>query len=320
MKQRRVGTLSMGLLLISVGILLIYAQISALNALELVETWWPIILFMLGIEVLWWYYTAKEETPKIKYDLLSIFIILFLIFTGTAIYSLSQVGVVAHLHRLVSAQHFVVPIPTQELPLDKSIKKIVVDSSGLDLNLRTGTTEGVAAYGNAFVVADSRQTAEKLVTWQALVDRQIGDTLYLSFDYTNAGSDYNYHARIDDFTLILPGDRQIEVESHNYLEVNTDRLTNRLAIEGEGVVQLNVPEEGNCRIKAFVQSPDQLGGNVEWNVAKKHNEETVLMTEDAVVKAQEDNYQREQVGEITIGDGQAKITVISRSKVKVNKI
>lgn len=213
------------------------------------------------------------------------------------------------------------PIPTQALSLDKSIKKIVVDSSGLDLNLRTGTTEVVAAYGNAFVVADSRQTAEKLVTWQALVDRQIGDTLYLSFDYTNAaGSDYNYHARIDDFTLILPGDRQIEVESHNYLEVNTDRLTNRLAIEGEGVVQLNVPEEGNCRIKAFVLSPDQLGGNVEWNVEKKHNEETVLITEGAVVKAKEDNYQREQVGEITIGDGQAKITVIGRSEVKVNKI
>lgn len=320
MKQRRVGTLSMGLLLISVGILLIYAQISALNALELVETWWPVILFMLGIEVLWWYYTAKEDTPKIKYDLLSIFIILFLIFTGTAIYSLSQIGVVAHLQRLVSAQHFVVPLPTQELTVDNSIKKIVVDTSGLDLHLRTGTVESVAAYGNAFVVADSRQTAEKLVTWQAMVERKIGDTLYLSFDYTNSGSDYNYHARIDDLTLIVPGDRQIEVESRNFLEVNTDRLTNRLAIEGDGVVQLNVPEDGNCRIMAYVEASDKLGGNVEWIVAKKHDEETVLATEDEVVKAPEDNFQRKKIGEITIGDGQAKITVIGHSEVKVNKI
>jgi len=90
----------MGLLLIIAGAMLVYAQINAQNALELVLTWWPIILFMLGLEVLWAYYSAKDEKPKIKYDLLSIFIILFIIFTAVGIYTLNQVGVASYFTKM----------------------------------------------------------------------------------------------------------------------------------------------------------------------------------------------------------------------------
>ena len=341
MKQRRVGTLSMGLLLIFAGAMLVYAQINAQNALGLVLTWWPIILFMLGIEVLWAYYSAKDEKPKIKYDLLSIFIILFIIFTAVGIYTLNQVGVVSYFTKMIATEHYTLPLPTQELAVDDSIRKIVVDSSGLDLNLRTGTANTIAVHGDAYVTADSRQTAEELLPSSVIVDRKIGDTLYLSFNYRGSGNDRCYYSGIDDLTLILPADRQIEVESHNYLEVTADNPVKRLSIKGDGVVELNIPAEANCQIKAYVEHPSRLSGNVEWQLDGKNeqdrtNEENrgkgqenpkdmenpdIGNSDEYVNKVErETEYQRALMGEVSFGQGEAPITVIGRSEVRVNRI
>ncbi|HOB81692.1 MAG TPA: hypothetical protein PLJ33_05805 [Peptococcaceae bacterium] len=341
MKQRRVGTLSMGLLLIIAGAMLVYAQINAQNALELVLTWWPIILFMLGLEVLWAYYSAKDEKPKIKYDLLSIFIILFIIFTAVGIYTLNQVGVASYFTKMIATEHYTVPLPTQELAVDDSIKKIVVDSSGLELNLRTGMANIIAAHGDAYVAADSRQTAEEMLPSSVIVDRKIGDTLYLSFNYRGLGNDRYYHSGIDDLTLILPADRQIEVESHNYLEVNADNPAKRLSIKGDGVVELNIPAAANCQIKAYVEHPSYLSGNVEWQLDGKNEQDRTdkenrenwqespkdmgnpdigKPAEDVHKGEREKEYRQALLGKVTFGAGEAPITVIGRNEVRVNQI
>ncbi len=326
MKRRRVGTLTMGLLLIGLGVLLFYAQFNAQNVLGIIKTWWPLLLFMLGAEVLWFFYTAKEENPKIKYDLFSIFIIFLIIISGLGVYGLTQIGLMSRLQMMVSAQHFAVPIPTEEVVLDHTIKKIVVDSSGLSLCLRTGKTDAVTAYGEANVTADSRETAEKLLVTPMMVSRNIGDTLYLSFNFSNLGREMNYHASISEFTVIVPGDRQIEVESNNYLEVAADGLQNRLSIDSGGSVQLKVPEEGNYQIEAFVRRANDLRGNVGWEIKTnkridnnkaidKDNNETKEME-----NRSEPEPERDIMGQLKLGNGQYKITVICRNGVTVNRI
>jgi membrane-bound ClpP family serine protease len=86
MRRWRVGTFSMGVLLILVGALLMMGEFQQISKIKLLYTWWPVILIILGLEVLAHVYLSKEEHPVAKYDGFSIFIILLIIIVTSAVY------------------------------------------------------------------------------------------------------------------------------------------------------------------------------------------------------------------------------------------
>ena len=94
MKNKRVGTISMGIVLIGFGILILISQINQLSAVELAMKFWPMILILIGGEVLWYSYKTKDdEDIKIRYDILSIFIVMIILSVNIAIYGLVETGI-----------------------------------------------------------------------------------------------------------------------------------------------------------------------------------------------------------------------------------
>ena len=90
MRQWRVGSFSMGLILVLLGVGLIVDHYSAAHkALELVITWWPLALILLGIEILAVGFLSRNEQFKIKYDGWSIFLMIILFFFCLGSYALS---------------------------------------------------------------------------------------------------------------------------------------------------------------------------------------------------------------------------------------
>ena len=82
MRQWRVGTFSIGILFIALGVLMLAAPVYGLSASQLIFKWWPVILIMLGLEILVYVLLSRQEEPRIKFDGFSIFIIIvILIFT-----------------------------------------------------------------------------------------------------------------------------------------------------------------------------------------------------------------------------------------------
>ena len=92
MKTKRVGTISMALVLILFGIILLLSQFALVSAFELFTKLWPFILIILGLEILYYAYVSKEEV-KIKYDVLSIFVVIFILLINIGIYGLMETGV-----------------------------------------------------------------------------------------------------------------------------------------------------------------------------------------------------------------------------------
>lgn len=312
MKKRRVGTLSLGIFLIGLGSLLFYAQFNEKNALEIAVNWWPVLLFLLGVEVLWYTYSAKEEAPKIKYDFFSIFVIFLFLIISMGVYGLSQTRLTSHLNAWLSAQEFQLQTSPEEVTLDETIKKIVLDVPSSDLRLRTGTEDHVMIFGEAYVTAENRTMAEKLIAPKMLVDRKVGDTLYLSFNLPLATNNSAYYARMEEITLIVPADRSLEVKSNRRLEVDVTGLKNRLLIEGRGNTELKVPAQSDYAITASVEAEHCLQGNAEWTVLdKKRGEEE---------QEQKGNPSPIQ-GELTFGEGRYKINILSSGgTVVVNKL
>lgn len=309
MKKRRVGTFALGIFLIGLGGLFFYAQFNEKNALEIAATWWPLILVLLGLEVLWYVYTAKEEAPKIKYNFFSIFIIFLFLIVSMGVYGVSQIGLAPHLQARLSAQEFQLQTLPEEVTLDETIKKIVLDVPSSDLRLRTGTEEQVLVFGEAYVAAENRVMAEKLIAPKMLVDRKVGDTLYLSFNLPLAISNSAIYARIEEITLIVPADRSLEVKNNRKLEVDVTGLKNQLLIEGRGTTELKVPAQSDYALTASVEAEHCLQGNAEWTLLDKKRGEEEQKGNPSPIQ-----------GELTFGEGRYKINILSSGTVVVNKI
>ena len=66
MRNRRVGTLTLGIILIIGGLLFILKTLDIVTDYRWLLTLWPAILILLGSEVLAFNFSRKEE--KLKYD------------------------------------------------------------------------------------------------------------------------------------------------------------------------------------------------------------------------------------------------------------
>lgn len=106
MKIRRVGTISMGIVLIAFGLLILISQVSEISGVELAMKLWPCILILLGGEILWFSYKAKKENADtiIKYDIFSIFIVMVILFVNIVLYGFMETGIMDYIKYRVSEE------------------------------------------------------------------------------------------------------------------------------------------------------------------------------------------------------------------------
>lgn len=99
MKTKRVGTISMALVLIGFGLVLFIAQISKVSAVDLFIRLWPAILILLGGELLYCGYRRQKdkEDVVIKYDIFSIFIVTIILFVNIGLYGLMETGILDYI-------------------------------------------------------------------------------------------------------------------------------------------------------------------------------------------------------------------------------
>lgn len=106
MKTRRVGVISMAIVLIGFGLLLFIAQFSQISAVELAIKFWPMILILIGLEILYFVYTNKkdEEDIIIKYDIFSMFIVMIILIVNIGLYGLMETGILDYIKLKVSEE------------------------------------------------------------------------------------------------------------------------------------------------------------------------------------------------------------------------
>jgi hypothetical protein len=97
MKTYRVGTITMAIILISLGTIIFISQISGVLAIDMIMKLWPLMLILLGLEILYFRYKSKDDEVVIKYDVFSIFLVMFILFTNLVLYTLSEIGMIERL-------------------------------------------------------------------------------------------------------------------------------------------------------------------------------------------------------------------------------
>lgn len=310
MRKWRVGTFSMGLLLIAAGLILLLTETQQGAAAVRIIYWWPVVLVILGVEVLWHVYTSKEEQPTVKYDVFSIFIIFVIIAVSMGAYGLTLTGILPKVNKMIASENFVMKTPEQQFQINNEIKRIVVDGSDCDLIIRMSDGSRVLAEGKAHVRAESAAEAKKYLNGKAVTSRVSGDTIYLSFDVSQNNGDFA-DSWIADYTLYIPAALKIEIDGGDSVKIYGDQVASDWLIDGAAETDIRLPLTANVSIDAAAEESDGLDGNVSWIL-------------DSLLPSASDGADEEMPekvhGKVGLGSGQFKIKVINGGNVTVNTI
>ncbi|WP_276661403.1 DUF5668 domain-containing protein [Syntrophomonas wolfei] len=321
MRQWRVGTFSMGLLLFCTGIGLLYAQFQPTPVVSSILKWWPVIFIILGVEVLLQSYLNKGEESRIKYDIFSIFIIFFIVMGGMGLQVASKAGLINYIQENINAKHYILPA-NHEIALDKDIQKVVVEAGfGPHLKVRTGTGDSIQCHAEAEIRAQSEAQARQLLQGITPFNtRRNGHTLYLNLGFSPANNSY-----CAAYSLILPERLAVEVEYQDAsLEITMGQIANDWLIRGDGDLNITLAPQSNLMLYALVPPNQQLKGNINWT-----SPEGKLLKVDDLQK--EKDWQEEyRPGEEAIqaqaqlGEGGYKMTIIHQryvgNEISVNQL
>ncbi|NLO24576.1 MAG: hypothetical protein GX114_00315 [Clostridiales bacterium] len=309
MRRWRVGTLSLGVLLIVLGVVMLAAQFKQVAILDMLLTWWPLILVLIGAEILAHVYTAKEQEPKVKYDGFSIFLIILIVFFSIGMYALTSTGVIEGIAWMVESRIVPVDIPSQRIGVDESLERIVVSAPRGRLDVKKSSTSEIVVFGEAVVNASNEEEAKALAEQNRAITRREGDTLFVQLLSTTWSGDFKPGIREIRHTLMLPPHVRVEINGSGYfnLDIDGEVFGKGWLIKGNGSVNITASSSSDLAIDAQVRYRDNFRGNANWDIEERFGLNT--------------NGGPEYEGRLKWGEGTNRVNVIlDGGEIVVNEI
>ncbi len=299
MRQWRVGSLSMGLLLIGSGIGLLYAQFNRLAVMDLIVKWWPLIFILLGAEILLQTYLNKGETIKIKYDVFSIFMVLIIILTGLGLYSAGQVGLIDRARTELNSRDFAIQ-KNAEIAVENGITQIILETSNNPVKVETSASNSILVHSTEQIRATSRQEANAMAAGNDLLwQKRSGNTLYLGLNGSSSGWSENT-------TVVLPENINVEIDLHqSSLVLNLASPKANWTLNEPGNCSVQIAANADLLINTISRHADNIGGNLAWSKA------TTPSTGSRPEQTQ---------AQSTLGKGTYKLNIINADDLDINRL
>lgn len=213
-RQWRVGTLSMGLLLVALGIIMLVSQILNTSVIEHIFKWWPVVLILIGIEILIYVFLSKQEEPKVKFDVFSIIIISIIMITSVGFYAVT--GLISSGNAIVSIDSMFDNYRneskyTMNFEVDATGSNLIIDNSMGDVSVTKGEGQKIEVEANITIKNNDEEYAakvsESLVSIKEEKDIKITSN---SKKYSNNGKIGSI--RID-YSVKVPDTVKVEVDN-----------------------------------------------------------------------------------------------------------
>lgn len=250
MRTWRVGSISMGATLLLLGLLLLLTQLLHLDTTTVLLAWWPVILIILGIEILFYLLFSKQEKTNVKYDFLSIIFVGFIGMIGISLTVLTTTGVLEKVNEWANIETNTMDLPEYKNLIGKEIKRVVLDTGSHEITIENSPDDGVSIFGTYLTQTMKNKATIKSVKDYLLV-KEKGDTLYVSFKEI-----YNlpqpFQDRVDmNVIFLIPTDIKLEVKgSGNRLTLKPRNLLGDWSVNGVSDVDVLLADETNILIKA----------------------------------------------------------------------
>ena len=270
MRQWRVGSFSMGLLLVLLGVgLLLDRFTGGVSALELINNWWPAALILLGVEVLAAGFLSRSETFKLNYDFWSILLVIIFFIFSLGSYAVSYSGIIPLVRETLHSSERSVTIPAQQIPLDGA-KKVVLSFADGNLELRDTDGDSLQIFGQASVFASSNEEAESLAGLGNAEVHRSGDTLFIEIRQAPARrGPFVPGVQQISRKVLVPSGVALEVKDSSFrssggTQVVLDSLAAPWSLDVINRVKVTLSPGLDVQVYGTVEWPGGLTGSVEW--------------------------------------------------------
>ncbi len=147
MRTWRVGTFSMGASLVFLGIFLFLSRFMGFDLAHVMTAWWPVLLIVLGIEILLYLFFSRQEKPVLKYDFVSILFVGLLGMVGIMFVTLSATGIMGKVEEVVSREERSFELPDFSYQLDESVKRVVLRTTVYQTNIEATQESEISMFG-----------------------------------------------------------------------------------------------------------------------------------------------------------------------------
>jgi hypothetical protein len=290
MRTWRVGTFSMGASLVFLGLFLFLSRFLGFDLVHVMTAWWPILLIVLGIEILLYLFFSRQEKPVLKYDFLSIIFVGLLGSVGIVFAMLSATGIMEKVEDVVAREERSFELPDFSYQMDDSIKRVVLRTVGYQTTIEATDERAVSMFGTYRTQTSNKERLIKSADDFVYANKK-GDTLYINVKtLPNELGPFNSHQEIASTILIPKGVKLEVIGNGNEIALNPRSLENDWSINGAGSIDVKVEENSNLNIEA-VGVGEVNGKDGAWKVTEKGDPNGMEGVErNAVHQSGEGNY------------------------------
>ncbi|QYR19271.1 hypothetical protein KZ483_15095 [Paenibacillus sp. sptzw28] len=210
MRKWRVGTLSMGLSLILLGIILFASQWKGMQAFDAFIAWWPVIFVLLGLEIIVYLFFSGKENSVIQYDFLSLFFVGVICLGCFGFTLLTSIGATEEIRSMLRVTEATKDLPTVKEALGDGVRKVIVQSSNQDIKIDKSADRSVQVFGTFRERIKAGEQPVPLDKNQIVSLHSTGDTMYVQIKQLPSKSGIDSYYPWMNVTVVLPRDVQVE--------------------------------------------------------------------------------------------------------------
>ncbi|WP_299744634.1 MULTISPECIES: hypothetical protein [Rossellomorea] len=311
MRTWRVGSISMGASLLFLGIFLLFSQLLKWDSAYVLAGWWPVLLIVLGAEILVYLYLSRQEKPILQYDFLSIIFVAVIGTLGIGFTVLQATGLMEQMQAFFDSEVKTADLPSYNHQVGDDVKRIVVDSSYYPITIETVTDKEVSVFGTyRGTFSGDRPFFSKPEDY--LLTTQKGDTLFITLKGLPESNGWRQSGQEMQATLVVPASKSLEISSnYNDVTLKPRTLSSSWEVSSSGMVNLVLPSSEDLTINAE-NVGDIQGEDAEWQFLEQAN---VPESEEEGI---EDEGNPNKSATLKLGTGQHPITISHSDQVNVS--
>jgi len=268
----------MGLSLVSLGAVLLMGRFNDSFTLANLLKFWPLILIILGLEMVLYNMLTVLKGTKIKftYDVLSIFLVLLMLFVSSGLVALESTGVLSIAERALQVSERYIESEKVNYTVDSSLKSLVLAIDEGTANLRTYDGDDIKVsviYKGYFL---SQEEASQYAQDQLITTVRTGDALQIRLHPPGRGFQPHTYVR-QEVTVLIPSHLDVELERiYGETSVSLEGLKSNWVINHKDSHRsLNVTLADMADAKVSVELNGSLKGNVQWDTESEEAAEKV---------------------------------------------
>ena len=311
MRSWRVGTISMGISLILLGIFLFVSLIKGVEAFDSLIQWWPLVLIILGSEVLIYIFFQKNEQTTIKYDLFSL---IFLGAIGAVAIGFTlflSTGVLSEIRDLITTKEQTMELPAFTKDVSSNIERIVLETGDHPVTVEGSNDTAVHIFGHYQQRMKREQTESTLTQEDYVMTKVVDNTMYgMIKDLPKKMGPLRHDVNMN-MTVVVPTNRRLEIKgSNNEVSVAPQQLKNHWTVDQVRFLEIHLRKDSNIELSVLSDHQSEVG-NVNWDEYKQVKNKEIPGTTTGLKKYH---------GVLKTGNGQYTLEVLDSSKVNVNVI